>query len=30
MEKFFSGKEHAEYMSEDGFANIFIKFKKAT
>lgn len=30
MEKYFSGKEHAEYINDDGFANIFIKFRKPT
>ena len=29
MENFFSGKEHVEYMKDEGFANLFIKFRKS-
>ena len=30
LEALFSEKEHAEYMGDNGFANIFIKFRKPT
>jgi len=30
MEEYFAEKEHAEYMSDDGFANLFVKFRKST
>lgn len=29
LEPFFSEKEHLEYMSDNGFANMFIKFRKS-
>ena len=29
MDKYFLEKEIAEYMSDDGFANIFVKFRKS-
>jgi SAM-dependent methyltransferase len=28
FQNFFSQKEHEEYMANDGFGNIFVKFKK--